>query len=75
MTALFPAGAFERTGTHSDVAPGTRFECGICWQVYDPGEGDALGQVPAGTPFAALPERWCCPGCEAPRHKFMPIAE
>lgn len=52
-----------------------RMECGVCWTVYDPAEGDEIAQVPAGTPFDALPEHWCCPHCEAPRHKFMAVAD
>lgn len=52
-----------------------RWECGICWNVYDPQAGDELTQTPPGTPFGALPENWCCPNCEAPRHKFMMIAD
>lgn len=50
-----------------------RYECGICWAVYDPQEGDPVAQIPAGTPFEALPPSWCCPNCEAPKHKFMAI--
>jgi rubredoxin len=49
------------------------YECGVCWTVYDPREGDPLAQIPAGTPFEALPEPWCCPECEAPKHKFMAV--
>jgi rubredoxin len=26
-------------------------------------------------PFAELPDDWCCPGCDAPRHKFMVTGE
>ncbi|ANQ86964.1 rubredoxin [Azoarcus olearius] len=62
-------------GNDARLDPAARLECGICWWVYDPAEGDALAQVPAGTPFAALPAHWCCPNCEAPRHKFMVIAD
>lgn len=49
----------------------TRMECGICWHVYDPAQGDDVWQVPAGTAFSALPEDWRCPNCDAPRTKFM----
>ncbi|HMD73331.1 MAG TPA: rubredoxin [Steroidobacteraceae bacterium] len=48
-----------------------RWECAVCWTVYDPAEGDPVAQVAPGTPFAALPENWTCPNCEAPKHKFM----
>jgi rubredoxin len=51
-----------------------RFECGVCWQVYDPALGDEVWQIAPGTPFAALPDEWCCPRCEAPREKFLAVS-
>ena len=54
---------------------GTRMECGVCWQVYDPAEGDDVWQVAAGTPFAALPAHWRCPRCDAPPERFLELAE
>jgi len=48
-----------------------RMECGICWTVYDPALGDPGTTIPTGTPFAALPDHWHCPSCDAPRDKFM----
>ncbi|GAB2179826.1 rubredoxin [Denitratisoma sp. agr-D3] len=67
--------SFERTANEVSTAPESRFECGICWHVYDPAEGDPLSQTPPGTPFAALPAQWTCPECDAPRHKFMVLAD
>lgn len=69
----FPEGSFERTGRAVVADPQARFECGVCWYVYDPEQGDAQAQIPAGTPFAALPERWVCPGCEAAQERFLHI--
>lgn len=68
---------FESTygGDASKLADGASLECGICWTVYDPAEGDPVRQIPQGTPFAALPEDWTCPNCDAPRHKFMVLPE
>ena len=66
--------AFEQTGTTVQAEPESRFECGICWQVYDPAEGDPVWPVAPGTAFADLPEHWTCPNCEAPRHKFLKLA-
>lgn len=71
----FPAGSFERTGSVAGATPEMCFECGVCWQVYDPTEGDAVAQIAPGTPFDALPEGWTCPGCEASRHRFMPLPD
>ncbi|MGL9622911.1 rubredoxin [Bradyrhizobium sp. U531] len=65
--------AFENFGVRQDVAEATRLECGICWTVYDPAHGDDVAQIGPGTPFAALPEEWHCPNCDAPKSKFMAI--
>lgn len=65
--------AFENFGVRQDVADVTRLECGICWAVYDPADGDEVAQIAPGTPFAALPEEWRCPNCDAPKSKFMAI--
>ncbi|WP_363345713.1 rubredoxin [Methylocystis echinoides] len=54
-----------------DAAATERMECGVCWSVYDPAEGDPVWQIPPGTPFSRLPEEWRCPTCDAPRDKFL----
>lgn len=64
---------FENFGARLDVTDVTRLECGICWTVYDPADGDAIAQIAPGTSFAALPEDWHCPNCDAPKSKFMAI--
>ncbi|MCK1531537.1 rubredoxin [Bradyrhizobium sp. 182] len=56
-----------------DVADVTRLECGICWAIYDPTDGDGVAQIEPRTPFAALPEDWRCPNCDSPKSKFMAI--
>ncbi len=62
-------------GNDERLPDGARLECGICWTVYDPALGDAYWQIPPGTPFSALPERWSCPGCDAPKTKFMVLLD
>jgi rubredoxin len=57
------------------LAEDGRLECRICWYVYDPEEGDDLEQVAPGTPFAALPDHWRCPQCDAEKDMFLPIDE
>ncbi len=52
-----------------------RLECGICWWVYDPAEGDAAAAILPGIPFAELPEHWRCPRCDAPPDKFMVLRD
>lgn len=46
-------------------------ECGICWWVYDPSEGDEAQDIEPGTAFTQLPDHWHCPICDAPKSKFM----
>ncbi len=69
------AGTFEGSylGDRSRVAPGARLECKICWYRYDPAVGDAIWQVPPGTPFAELPPHWSCPQCEGAAEQFMVV--
>ncbi|WP_116126518.1 rubredoxin [Lewinella sp. IMCC34183] len=45
-------------------------QCGRCLSVYDPTYGDAAAGVPAGTPFAEVPEDYSCWTCGAGRHDF-----
>ena len=49
-------------------------ECGVCWTKYDPAEGDPVAQVPAGTPFAALPGDWRCPTCDGEKRRFLVLS-
>jgi rubredoxin len=49
----------------------TRWECRICWYVYDPAEGDPVWQIEPATAFSALPEAWTCPVCEAGKEQFL----
>nr|WP_294506707.1 rubredoxin [uncultured Rhodopila sp.] len=53
----------------------SRFECGVCWQVYDPEAGDPVWQIAPGTLFEELPDEWCCPNCDAPRSKFLRVTD
>jgi rubredoxin len=59
--------------TSAEAAHGVtaQMECRICWHVYDPADGDELGQIPPGTPFADLPDDWRCPNCDAAREMFL----
>lgn len=66
--------AFENFGKRETVS-GDRMECGICWHVYDPADGDPVWQIPSGTPFADLPEDWRCPNCDAVQSKFMRLGD
>ncbi|PWR22873.1 [NiFe]-hydrogenase assembly chaperone HybE [Zavarzinia aquatilis] len=69
MTALRFEGSY--LGDATRLPPRARMECKICWHVYDPAEGCSVWQVPAGTPFTALPPEWRCPVCDGERNQFM----
>jgi rubredoxin len=47
-------------------------ECRICWYLYDPAEGDPVGQVPPDTAFDDLPDDWRCPRCDNDKSHFLP---
>lgn len=72
-TAVTAAARFEGSylGDAARIPATARMECKICWHVYDPAEGCSYWQVPAGTPFAALPHDWRCPVCDGAPEQFM----
>ena len=73
MIEEFFAGSYG--GDTSKLADTSRLECKICWYVYDPAQGDDVWQVPAGTPFAALPDHWSCPECDSEKGGFMVLED
>jgi [NiFe] hydrogenase assembly HybE family chaperone len=58
-------------GDSSRLDPDSILECGVCWWIYDPAQGDETWQVPAGTAFADLPSHWRCPNCDTAQEQFM----
>lgn len=70
-TAGFSGGSFG--GDTSKLKDETVLECKICWWQYDPAMGDDYWQIPAGTPFAQLPDHWSCPNCDGRREEFMVV--
>jgi alkane 1-monooxygenase len=70
-----PAPASPGTGDESTTAgvsarPGAAVlgaggggRCPGCGYVYDEAVGDPREGFPAGTPWAAVPDTWCCPDC------------
>ena len=58
-------------GDADRISSDTVMECGVCWWVYDPDQGDAVWQIAPGTAFADLPGHWRCPNCDAAPHQFM----
>lgn len=73
MSDHFFGGSFG--GDAAKIDDSTRLECKICWHVYNPAEGDDYWQIPAGTPFTALPEHWTCPVCDAAKDGFMVLED
>ena len=66
----------EKLAQHPPSAGDTRLECKICWQVYDPAEGDpVVWQIPPGTAFADLPAHWTCPNCAATKDQFLVLTD
>lgn len=61
---------FERS-VDGALGDGDVLECGICWWVFDPAEGDDSQDIDPGTAFTQLPDHWRCPTCDAPQSKFM----
>ncbi|MCB6182384.1 rubredoxin [Leeia sp. TBRC 13508] len=58
-------------GKEERISDESTMECKICWWVYDPSVGDDVWQIPAGTPFSALPDHWKCPNCDGAKDQFM----
>ena len=54
-----------------DKARGEPHRCAWCGYVYDPAQGDPARGIASGTPFAQLPDDWCCPDCRAPKADFV----
>jgi rubredoxin len=49
-----------------------KYVCGVCGFVYDPAKGDPENNVPPGTAFENLPDKWVCPVCGASKDQFEP---
>jgi rubredoxin len=41
-----------------------RWVCLECHWIYDPAKGDPKNGIPAGTPWAEVPDTWRCPECK-----------
>ena len=52
-----------------------KYRCEVCDHVYDEAVGEPREGFPAGTPWSAIPDDWCCPDCGV-RDKvdFLPVA-
>lgn len=50
-----------------------KYICKVCGYIYDPAEGDPVGNIPSETPFENLPEDWVCPVCGVGKDMFEPV--
>jgi len=57
--------------SRSAIGVASRFECRVCWTVYDPSLGDEVWQIAPGTAFADLPAHWTCPNCSCEKEQFL----
>jgi alkane 1-monooxygenase len=59
-----PGSASSAPDPHSlPVVTHGRVRCPACGYVYDEVTGDPREGFPAGTPWSAVPDDWCCPDC------------
>ncbi len=52
-----------------------KYKCLVCGYIYDPEQGDPVGDIEPGTSFEDLPEDWICPICGVGKDQFEPVAE
>lgn len=50
-----------------------KYRCLVCDYIYDPKEGDPVGDIPPGVPFEDLPDDWVCPECGVGKDQFEPL--
>jgi rubredoxin len=63
------------TGQPDGGTYGPLYICPMCGYIYDPGEGDEVGEIPPSTRFADLPDDWICPVCGTQKVEFEPVEE
>jgi alkane 1-monooxygenase len=68
-----PPSMTEAQAPATDV-PVRAVRCPGCGYVYEEAAGDPREGFPAGTPWSAVPDDWCCPDCGV-REKidFVPV--
>lgn len=64
----YQASAPQPTSSHLP-----QYQCAICGYIYDPSKGDPANNIAPGTPFADVPDSWCCPLCGAPKEAFVKV--
>jgi flavin reductase (DIM6/NTAB) family NADH-FMN oxidoreductase RutF/rubredoxin len=49
------------------------YKCSVCGYIYNPKDGDLLGDIAEGTNFSDLPHNWQCPICGVDKSFFNKI--
>lgn len=52
----------------------TKWQCVVCGYIYDQAMGDPEHGIAAGTPWADIPDSWCCPDCGVSKSDFEMIS-
>ncbi len=52
-----------------------KYICIVCDYVYDPAIGMPEDGIAPGTPFAEIPDDWCCPDCGVSKEDFELLME
>ncbi len=52
-----------------------KYVCVVCNYVYDPAIGMPEDGIAPGTPFAEIPDDWCCPDCGVSKEDFEVLME
>ena len=52
-----------------------KYLCVVCDYIYDPVLGMPEDGIAPGTPFAEIPDDWCCPDCGVSKEDFEPLME
>ena len=64
---------FEAIENEKKAPDSEKWLCNPCGYIYDPNIGDPDNDIPAGTEFKDLPDKWICPLCGAEKEEFSVI--
>lgn len=73
MVAGEQADRYYETDSHVEPEVTYVHQCKHCLSIYDEAWGEESLNIPAGTPFADLPDDYRCPLCESALTAFSPV--
>lgn len=53
----------------------SQWMCSPCGFIYDEAVGMPDHEIPAGTPFEAIPDNWICPDCGVSKADFFLVPD